>query len=378
MALKAAPGFSLKDDMFNADTTQVLSDSLRQAWPAFDSKQFMRGALTGFKTRELKARVDWLVELLAVQLPPSIEEALAILEQALPPPLDPTRSDGDFGRFIWGVPGEYAARFACNKPHLTLAFSFLEQTTMRFSAENAIRPFLNKYPRETLRFMARCAKHQNYHVRRLASEGTRPLLPWSARVNLASDEVAKILNQLHADKTRYVTRSVANHLNDISKSDPKRVLATASQWKEENRQQPDELAWMTRHALRTLRKRSEPATLKLLGYRAKPAVEFHPGEASRQVRPGENFEWRCIIESRAKQQLAIHLRIHFLKNNGTHSVTVFKIKDAGFAKGERLDIVKRQRFRPMTTRTLYPGIHYADIDVNGTVIATTKFELLGS
>ena len=105
---------------------------------------------------------------------------------------------------------------------------------------------------------------------------------------------------------------------------------------------------------------------------------FRPGKSSTQVRPGENFEWRCVIESTARQRLAVQLRIHFLKSNGTHSVAVFKIKDADFVKGERLEVIKRQPFRPMTTRTLYPGIHYADIDINGTIIATTQFNLLES
>jgi hypothetical protein len=114
----------------------------------------------------------------------------------------------------------------------------------------------------------------------------------------------------------------------------------------------------------------------MLGYRLKPVVTFHPGLVSDTVRPGTNFEWQCALESGAKQVLAIQLRIHFLKVNGAHKITVFKVKDAAFKKGERLEITKRQLFRPMTTRTLYPGVHYADLEVNGVIVASTEFELL--
>ena len=97
----------------------------------------------------------------------------------MPEPLDPTRTDGDFGEFIWVVPGEYVARYGCAREHLDVALAFLRESTQRFSAENAIRPFLAAFPDETLAFVRACSGDANYHVRRLASEGTRPFLPWA-------------------------------------------------------------------------------------------------------------------------------------------------------------------------------------------------------
>ena len=69
-----------------------------------------------------------------------------------------------------------------------------------------------------------------------------------------------LLERLQADPTRYVTRSLANHLNDITKSEPDWVVQTLAGWRG-----PD-LDYIRRHALRCLGKRCHPGALKLLGY----------------------------------------------------------------------------------------------------------------
>lgn len=67
------------------------------------------------------------------------------------------------------------------------------------------------------------SKHENEHVRRLASEGSRPRLPWGKSVpalKLDPSPVLPILEQLMQDESLYVRKSVANNLNDISKTHP--------------------------------------------------------------------------------------------------------------------------------------------------------------
>ena len=66
--------------------------------------------------------------------------------------------------------------------------------------------------------------HDSYHVRRLVSEGTRPRLPWG--IGLTSDPARPLplLDRLYGDRARFVTRSVANHLNDIGKKTPDAVI----------------------------------------------------------------------------------------------------------------------------------------------------------
>ena len=183
-----------------------------------------------------------------------------------------------------------SARDGCSLERLNASLRFLHTATHQFSCENAIRPFLKQFPDQTLAFLLRCTSDPNYHVRRLASEGTRPLLPWSVCVSLDQSKVVAILDRLHNDSTRYVMRSVANHLNDISKSSPKTVYNCLARWRNLTTQYTNELAWMSNHALRTLMKRYEPEALKMLGYTAEPKLRLGAVIASATVRIGEHFE----------------------------------------------------------------------------------------
>jgi 3-methyladenine DNA glycosylase AlkC len=96
--------------------------------------------------------------------------------------------------------------------------------------EYSIRFFINKHEEKTIEKIILWSKSQNYHVRRLASEGSRPKLPWGEKINLDYKKTIQILDNLYHDKTRYVTRSLANHLNDISKKDYELVLNTLKKW----------------------------------------------------------------------------------------------------------------------------------------------------
>lgn len=375
MSIKAKPTFSLKDQLFNKESVRELSDAIFSASADFPRKKFERRVLARFPELELKQRIDWIVSSLEPFLPDKFDGARKILLDALPVPLNPDLTDDDFGKFIWIVPGEYVAKHGCTRGSLTASLDFLREATKRFSSEGAIRPFLQQFADETMAFVRRCAVDDNYHVRRLASEGIRPFLPWAPRAKIPNENIVGVLDQLHADPTRYVTRSVANTLNDIARIDADLVVETLKRWNKRNRQDERELAWMTRHALRTLLKDDHAAALDLLGYSTKPQFRLSKLSASETVTVGEAFEWRCSLRSLAKQQLKITLRVHFLKANGSHSPKVFAVKDGHFEKGDELDIHKRLPFKPITTRTLYPGTHRAELLVNGVSRKTVAFEL---
>lgn len=132
--------------------------------------------------------------------------------------------------------------------------------------EWAVRPFIARWPDVAMARLAAWTGHQSYHVRRLVSEGTRPKLPWAPALKLPFDQTLPLLDALHADGTRYVTRSVANHLIDIAKSDPGIVVDRLNTWQGEGRQDPSELRWMTAHAVRTLVKDGHPQALALVGF----------------------------------------------------------------------------------------------------------------
>lgn len=374
MSIRAETGFSLADQLFNRDSVGAFAGSLAKADQDFDRARFQRRVLQPFTELALKQRIDHIVTVLGDFLPADFDRAVGILRAALPPPLDPNRSDDDFGEFIWVVPGEFVARHGCRAEHLQTSLDFLRDATQRFSSEYAIRPFLRDFPGQTLAFAHECASHAHYHVRRLASEGIRPRLPWGLRVELPPEDVLAVLDLLHADPTRFVTRSVANNLNDLTRADPAGVMARLRQWDRLARQQPKELEWMTRHALRGLLKQGDVQALELLGYPGRPQFTLARIEVSEQVKLGESLTWRARLRSGERQRLRIALRIHYRRADGSLSPKVFAVGDYDLARGETIEIEKRQPFRPITTRALYPGTHFAELLVNGVARGKRAFE----
>lgn len=375
MSIRAETSFSLKDNLFNRDTVAELAGRLAAAQKRFPRKRFESAVLDRFPELELKARIDWIVTQLENALPDDFTAALEVLHRALPKPLDPNLSDDDFGRYIWVVPGEYVARRGVRADRLEASLGFLRESTKRFSAESAIRPFLRDFPRETLAFVHDCTGDHHYHVRRLASEGIRPLLPWAERVRVPAAEIIRVLDRLHADPTRFVTRSVANNLNDLSKSDPGAVVEALQRWQRAGRQASAELDWMVRHALRTLTRQHDPAAMALLGYPERVAVALEALDVPAAVAVGEALTCRIRFRSKRRQKLQVTLNIHFLKADGRQRPKAFTVCKATFDAGEQSTLTKKIAFRPMTTRVLYPGSHRLELVVNGRTLGERSFEL---
>ena len=376
MGIKADTTFSLADQLFNAESVNELSTAVGRAYKPFKVTTFSRSVLREFPELALKERIHCLVQALTKYLPNDFERVVDILERALPAPLDPTRSDDDFGQFIWVVPGEYVAKHGCRKEYLQQSLAFLKAATMRFSSEAAVRPFLRDFPEQTMAFVHDCAMHDNYHVRRLASEGIRPYLPWALRVRIDVAQVIEVLTTLHADRTRYVTRSVANTLNDLSKDEPELVIRTLRNWRRWECQESNELAWMTGHALRTLINTGHAGALETLGYPTRPAFKLSGVRTAREVLVGGNFEWSASLRSERDQRLRIALRVYFLRANGGHIARVFSVKNIGLAAGQSLKLRKRLSFKPITTRALYLGVHHVELLVNGVARGKRSFILM--
>ena len=50
------------------------------------------------------------------------------------------------------------------------------------SSEFAVRPFIQRYPLKTMKQLMEWTESNDEHIRRLASEGSRPRLPWGAKL----------------------------------------------------------------------------------------------------------------------------------------------------------------------------------------------------
>ena len=368
-------GFSLKDQLFNPEKVTYLANLLKGADSEFDAPAFTTEVTRRFPELELKERIAWIADNLAARLPEDFEAAAKLLTAALPPPLDPTKTDDDFGDFIFAPFGEYVARHGKGVPDLALAT--LREITMRFSMEDAIRTYLASAPDATLDTLEDWARDDNYHVRRLVSEGTRPRLPWSIRLSLPEDRVMGLLDHLQADPTRYVTRSVANHLNDIAKDAPDRVIAALTRWQSANRQSPKELDWITRHALRTLIKTGHPDAMALLGYAPNPDISVALSVKTPEVRIGTALSFEIELKANTDSRLLIDYAIGFRKANGTANPKVFKLKTLDLKANAEITLEKSHRLLGnATTYTLYPGPHELVLQINGQTGPRATFALL--
>ncbi len=370
-------GFSLKDQLFNHQRVQYLAGLFHAADERFDARGFQRAAMKGLKQLELKQRIVHLASMLENYLASDYRTAAKQIAAALPPPLDPTKTDNDFGDFILAPLGEFVVRNGLEKQHLKLSLRTLKQITQRFSMEDAIRAFINRYPDETMAELQKWATDKNYHVRRLVSEGTRPRLPWSGRLSLDAAAPLPLLDILHADATRYVTRSVANHLNDIAKTEPQWVLDALQRWRQAGRQQPVELQWISRHALRTLVKQGHPPALQFLGFRSQPKIEVRDFELHADtVRAGDTLEFSFVLRASRAESLMVDYVIDFVKANGTLAPKVHKLKQLQLKKDESVRLKKRHRLHAAaTTYTLYPGQHHVTLQINGQPYGKRSFML---
>ncbi len=367
--------FSLKDHLFNAGSIADLAAEYDAALPGFDTSRFQETVLAGFPERELLERLEWIADCLEPYLSPSFPVMADQLETAMPPPLDPGLSDDDFGRFIHAVPGILAVRHGLDA-HRERALDLLHAATQRFSMEFYIRPFLNRWPDETLARLAVWAGDENYHVRRLVSEGTRPKLPWAKAVSLTTAQTMPLLDRLHADPTRYVTRSVANHLNDIAKFDPELVIGSLQSWGKSRRQSSKELDWITRHALRTLVKDGHPSALRLLGYDPKAEVAARVVIHTPTVQIGDALEFSVHVSAPADLPVLVDYVLTFPSPSGKPRTKTFKLKQSKVIGGQELALKKRHPLKGnATTFTLIPGRHQLEVQINGVIRAQVGFDV---
>lgn len=367
--------FSLKDHLFNEETVTYLGGLFSAVDSTFNTQGFVRDVMKELLTLELKARIVWIAEVLEMHLPKDFKKASKLIIKALPPRLNPSKTDDDFGSFIIAPLGEYVVRNGLDAKHIEISLETLLELTQRFSMEDSIRYFINTHEKVTLQKLDEWVTHEHYHVRRLVSEGTRPLLPWSGRITVNPRAALGFLDTLHSDKTRYVTRSVANHLNDISKKEPDLVIATLKKWNKKKLQDKKELDWMTRHALRTLIKQGDHEALLLLGYQSDPKIKVEQLSVLKpKVTPGETLSFSFSITAQEDTELLIDYIIDFVKAKGKTKPKVFKIKKISLKKGETVSITKNHRLvADATTFTLHAGVHVLTLQINGKNFGSADF-----
>jgi 3-methyladenine DNA glycosylase AlkC len=366
-------------NLLNPALVRAAGQALHAAWPPFDKAAFVRRANRNLEALELKARAMQIADALEATLPERFDAACALIEAALAPAVEPgvelpVVSTGLRGWIVWPL-GEFVARRGQAEPERALAA--LHALTQRLSAEFAIRPFIVKHPALVLATLQQWAADPSAHVRRLASEGSRPRLPWGLRLQaLVTDPspTLPLLASLQDDPSDYVRRSVANHLNDIAKDHPAVVVA----WVREHLPGADRNRMaLLRHASRTLIKQGHADMLALWGAATPFDGQARLTLSPRRLHIGDSVALTLRLRSASveAQSLLIDYAVHHVKADGSTSVKVFKGWSLSLAPGETRTLQKTHSMRAVTTRRYHAGRHLVDVRINGQVAAQAAFSL---
>jgi 3-methyladenine DNA glycosylase AlkC len=351
-----------------------IATSVALVVPGFNAKAFQKDAERGIDELELKARVHHLIAVLHRHYDLPFKKLSKYL-QDLPAVWDRGgEADNKAGFAAWPLI-DYVAVHGLQHPKEAL--QTLEKLTPLFSAEFAIRPFIQQHTDLTYAKLLEWCEHPSEHVRRLASEGSRPRLPWGMRLPQFihnPEPLLAILEQLKADESVSVRRSVANNLNDISKDNPEWMINLCRTWLDDKNTHTD---WIVKHALRSLVKAGDARVFPLLGYAAKPNASVSEIQLNKQrIAVGDSMEFSCAITAGNKpQSLVVDYVVHFMKANGKLAAKVFKLKNIVLAANATITITKNHSFKLITTRRYYVGGHQLAIQINGKEMARTDFYL---
>ncbi|KIL49590.1 DNA alkylation repair protein [Jeotgalibacillus soli] len=351
-------------ELFNEHMLRGFSEAVQKEYPVFQTEAFIAQVLNDeWEQKELKERMRHVTITLRPFLPSKYNEMIDLLCKItphfsglaylfLPDIVEVFGLDED-----WDVSME---AFAC--------------LTHACSAEFAVRPFIERDPERMMKQMHQWTMHESEHVRRLASEGCRPRLPWGQALKSFQKEASSILPILEAlkeDPSLYVRRSVANNLNDISKDHPAVVKEIAAKWYGRH----EETDWIIRHAVRGLLRKADPEILALFGYYGEASVDVTLSLDRSQLRIGENLTFQFTISRQALNgKLRIEFAVDYVKANGKTSKKLFKITDTFLKEGTRT-FERKLSFRNLTTRVHYPGEHRLSIVINGVEKASALFML---
>ena len=350
---------------YNNDFVKRLASQFKKEVSSINEKQFIKTVLdTNWKNKELKDRTEHIADVMISFLPFDYKKQTAILIKIAP----------HFSGFTATIFPTVISKIGLADREISL-FA-LEELTKYSTSEFAIRPFLKEWP-DTIEKMYEWSNSDNFHVRRLASEGCRPLLPWAMKLHQYVNDpspILPILENLRNDSEDYVYRSVANNLNDISKNHPDLVLKICKKWINESKT----TKWVVKHALRTLLKQGNKTAMQLFGFGSIQSIEIIKFEiANNTIEIGNSTLLNITITNTgATKKFRLEYGVSYLKKNGSHNEKVFQLKETEINKGEVLQFTKKIDFKDLTTRKHYKGKQFTTLKINGNNVQTTHFELI--
>lgn len=351
-------------NMINEKVVSQTAKAIARNYPDFNQKKFLKDIASELAPLELKERVIFVAMRLKENLPADQKKSLKILEGAI------QQNDKDTiglsGFSVWPLT-EYVARFGLDE--FDLSMGVLKEMTKVFTGEWAVRAFFLADEKRTLKFFKKWVKDDNVHVRRLVSEGSRPLLPWGQKLSSFVKDPSitwDLLEVLKHDDEEYVRKSVANHINDHSKNHPDMVVKKLLEWQKENAEDKN-LNWIIRHASRTLIKNGHPQAFKLHGVESGKVKVLSQKILTKKVDLGKVLKVEVEFQNLGAKKLKVILdhEVHLLKANNKHNIKCFKGKSVELLPKDKKKVEFNIPLKPVTTRTYYSGQHFWNIKVNG-------------
>lgn len=352
-------------NMYSKDYLNNFADVFVKIYPKFDKAKFLKLVFDkDWDKKELKQRMRHISVCLHSVLPSDYKKSVEILKKAV------VHSKG----FLAMIFPDYVEVYGLDDYKTSI--SALELFTQYGSSEFAIRPFIIKYSKKLMPQMVKWAKHKNHHVRRLASEGSRPRLPWAIGLpefKKNPSEVLKILEILKDDESEYVRKSVANNLNDISKDNPDISFETAKKWLGKS----EKTNRVVKHGMRGLLKKGNVKTLKLFGFTGVEGIKISDLKVDKdKIKVGEKITFSFKMRTNKEQKIRFEYIINFITSSGKNSRKIFKITENVYENRKIYEFKKSHSFKDLTVRKHFKGSHTLSIIINGEKLADKKFEII--
>jgi 3-methyladenine DNA glycosylase AlkC len=363
----------LLKDIYSRSFYNKFTEVLLTVNPKFDKPKFLQFLFDAdWQQMELKERMRHTTITLHQFLPGNFEKAAKIIREIITTLKKKGFEEGGL-EYIF-LP-DYIELYGIDDYHTSV--KLIEYVTQFITCEFAVRPFLIKYGEQMMKQMQEWSLHENSTVRRLASEGMRPRLPWAigiAALKKDPSPVLPILENLKNDASEFVRRSVANNLNDISKDHPHIVTGIAQRWKGMSK----ETDAIIKHGCRTLLKKAHPEMMKYYGFAESEGLKVSRFAINTpSVKIGNSLEFSFTVSNAGdKQAVRLEYAVYYRKQNGQLSRKVFKISERAYRSKEKCEVIRKQPFKNITTRKFYPGRHRVAVIVNGKEGKAGEFRLV--
>jgi len=350
---------------YNRDSLREVALDIQSVYSPFQAAQFLESVVDEtWADLELKDRTYRISEMLGRFLPSDYAAAIGIIDKVVM----------NYGTWLtgfgWFFP-IFVELYGQDEVNWDISMAALARYTPYASAELAVRPFIMKHEERMMAQMTAWAVHEDECVRRLAS----PALPWAPALSSfkkAPAPILPILTMLKTDPSIHVRKSVANNLNDISKTHPDLVAQLAKDWHGKH----ERTDWIVKHGCRTLLKQGNREVLAIFGYEstASVAVDGFVLEAD-TVALGADIAFSFSVSAREAAKVRLEYGIDYVKSNGKRTRKIFQISEVSLKENQKKLYTKTHSFADISTRKHYPGLYSITLIANGAAQSTLDFEL---